>query len=56
MPGQVLLLVRLIRPVGGMIADKFGGAWVTHICSFVMVISAGGSCLLYEGGIQLGHT
>jgi len=32
----------LIRPVGGMIADKFGGAWVTHIVSFVMVISAGG--------------
>jgi len=32
----------LIRPVGGMIADKFGGAWVTHICSFVMVLSAGG--------------
>jgi NNP family nitrate/nitrite transporter-like MFS transporter len=32
----------LIRPVGGMIADKFGGAWVTHICSFVMVASAMG--------------
>lgn len=32
----------LIRPVGGMIADKFGGAWVTHICSFVMVASAVG--------------
>ncbi len=32
----------LIRPVGGWIADKFGGAWVTHICSFVMVISAAG--------------
>ncbi len=29
----------LIRPVGGMIADKFGGAWVTHVCSFVMVAS-----------------
>jgi NNP family nitrate/nitrite transporter-like MFS transporter len=32
----------LIRPLGGMIADKFGGAWVTHICSFIMVFSAGG--------------
>ena len=32
----------LIRPVGGMIADKFGGAWVTHIVSFIMVISAVG--------------
>ncbi|OQK15707.1 antiporter [Methyloprofundus sedimenti] len=32
----------LIRPVGGMIADKFGGSWVTHIVSFVMVLCAGG--------------
>jgi len=32
----------LIRPVGGWIADKFGGAWVTHICSIVMVFSAAG--------------
>jgi NNP family nitrate/nitrite transporter-like MFS transporter len=32
----------LIRPVGGMIADKFGGAWVTHVCSFIMVASAVG--------------
>lgn len=32
----------LIRPVGGMIADKFGGAWVTHIVSFIMVLCAGG--------------
>ncbi len=32
----------LIRPVGGMIADKFGGAWVTHIVSFIMVVSAAG--------------
>jgi len=32
----------LIRPVGGLIADKFGGAWVTHIVSFVMVVCAGG--------------
>ncbi len=32
----------LIRPVGGMIADKFGGAWVTHICAGVMVLSACG--------------
>ncbi len=32
----------LIRPVGGLIADKVGGAWVTHICAFTMVLSAGG--------------
>ncbi len=30
----------LIRPVGGMIADKMGGAKVTQIISFVMVASA----------------
>jgi len=30
----------LIRPVGGMIADKMGGAKVTHIVSGVMVVSA----------------
>jgi len=32
----------LIRPVGGMIADKFGGSWVTHIVSAIMVGSAMG--------------
>jgi NNP family nitrate/nitrite transporter-like MFS transporter len=32
----------LIRPLGGWIADKFGGAWVTHICAAVMVVSAVG--------------
>ncbi len=30
----------LIRPVGGWIADKFGGAAVTQVCSLVMVGSA----------------
>jgi NNP family nitrate/nitrite transporter-like MFS transporter len=30
----------LIRPVGGMISDKLGGAKVTQIISFVMVASA----------------
>jgi MFS transporter, NNP family, nitrate/nitrite transporter len=30
----------LIRPVGGWIADKFGGALVTQICALVMVGSA----------------
>ena len=30
----------LIRPVGGWIADKIGGALVTQICSLVMVASA----------------
>ncbi|PJB73003.1 MAG: MFS transporter [Alphaproteobacteria bacterium CG_4_9_14_3_um_filter_47_13] len=30
----------LIRPVGGWIADRIGGALVTQICSVVMVVSA----------------
>jgi len=30
----------LIRPVGGMIADKFGGARVTQYVSFIMIASA----------------
>ena len=30
----------LIRPVGGWISDKMGGAKVTQICSAVMVVSA----------------
>jgi len=33
----------LIRPVGGWIADKFGGALVTQICAIVMVFSALGA-------------
>lgn len=30
----------LIRPVGGWIADKFGGALVTQICSVIMIAAA----------------
>lgn len=30
----------LVRPLGGMIADKFGGAKVTQIVSIIMIISA----------------
>jgi len=30
----------LIRPVGGWVADKLGGAFVTQVCSFVMIGSA----------------
>ena len=30
----------LIRPLGGWIADKFGGALVTQVCSIVMTVSA----------------
>src|SRR5690606_40960102 len=28
----------LIRPVGGWIADKLGGAFVTQLCSVVMIL------------------
>ena len=31
----------LIRPVGGWLADKVGGATVTQICAFAMVVFAG---------------
>lgn len=33
----------LIRPVGGWIADKFGGALVTQVCSAIMVFSSLGA-------------
>lgn len=33
----------LIRPVGGWIADKLGGAFVTQLCSVVMVLCALGA-------------
>ena len=33
----------LIRPVGGWISDKVGGAKVTQWCSYLMIASAGGA-------------
>lgn len=30
----------LIRPVGGWLADKFGGAVITQICALIMTVSA----------------
>ncbi len=33
----------LIRPVGGWLADKMGGAFVTQLCSVVMIICALGA-------------
>lgn len=33
----------LIRPVGGWLADKFGGAMVTQVCAFFMVVFALGA-------------
>jgi|TARA_R110002072_G_scaffold9943_1_gene47199 NNP family nitrate/nitrite transporter-like MFS transporter len=38
----------LIRPIGGVIADKLGGAKVTQIISFVMVLSAVGIGLILQ--------
>lgn len=33
----------LIRPVGGWLADKLGGAFVTQLCSIVMIVCALGA-------------
>lgn len=35
----------LIRPVGGWIADRIGGALVTQVCAVIMVVSA--LCVVY---------
>ena len=42
----------LIRPVGGWISDKFGGAFVTQICSVVMVASALGVAYYMRAAYQ----
>ncbi|MFT6897070.1 MAG: NNP family nitrate/nitrite transporter-like MFS transporter [Paraglaciecola sp.] len=44
----------LIRPVGGWIADKFGGAFVTQICSVIMVGSALGVAYYMKAAYQSG--
>jgi len=42
----------LIRPVGGWIADKVGGALVTQICSVVMTLSAVGVAYYMKAAYQ----
>lgn len=42
----------LIRPVGGWIADKIGGALVTQLCSIVMTISALGVAYYMKAAYQ----
>jgi MFS transporter, NNP family, nitrate/nitrite transporter len=42
----------LIRPIGGWIADKFGGALVTQICSLVMISSALGVAYYMKAAYQ----
>lgn len=42
----------LIRPLGGWISDKFGGALVTQICSVVMVASALGVAYYMQAAYQ----
>ena len=42
----------LIRPVGGKIADKLGGAKVTQICSIVMVLAAIGVAYFMKAAYQ----
>jgi MFS transporter, NNP family, nitrate/nitrite transporter len=42
----------LIRPVGGWIADKAGGAFVTQLCSVVMIICALGAAYYMQLAYQ----
>lgn len=42
----------LIRPVGGWISDKLGGALVTQICAAVMVIAALGAAYFMQQAYQ----
>jgi NNP family nitrate/nitrite transporter-like MFS transporter len=42
----------LIRPVGGWIADKLGGALVTQICAIVMVVAALGAAYFMQSAYQ----
>jgi len=42
----------LIRPVGGWIADKVGGALVTQVCSVVMTLSAVGVAYYMKAAYQ----
>lgn len=42
----------LIRPVGGWISDKLGGALVTQICAVVMVLSALGAAYYMQLAYQ----
>jgi NNP family nitrate/nitrite transporter-like MFS transporter len=42
----------LIRPVGGWISDKLGGAFVTQVCSFVMIASALGVAYYMKAAYQ----
>jgi NNP family nitrate/nitrite transporter-like MFS transporter len=42
----------LIRPVGGWIADKIGGALVTQVCSVVMTLSAVGVAYYMKAAYQ----
>ncbi|WNO10732.1 MFS transporter [Teredinibacter sp. KSP-S5-2] len=42
----------LIRPVGGWISDKLGGALVTQVCSVVMVISSVGVAYYMQAAYQ----
>ncbi|GAB2930226.1 MFS transporter [Rheinheimera gaetbuli] len=42
----------LIRPVGGWIADKLGGAFVTQLCSLVMILCALGAAYYMQLAYQ----
>jgi NNP family nitrate/nitrite transporter-like MFS transporter len=42
----------LIRPVGGWVADKLGGALVTQVCAVVMVMAALGAAYFMHAAYQ----
>ncbi|MDD4862848.1 MAG: MFS transporter [Alishewanella agri] len=42
----------LIRPVGGWLSDKLGGAFVTQICSVVMILCALGAAYFMQQAYQ----
>ncbi len=42
----------LIRPVGGWVADKVGGAFVTQICSVIMIVCALGAAYYMQLAYQ----
>ena len=42
----------LIRPVGGWLSDKLGGAFVTQVCSVVMILCALGAAYFMQQAYQ----
>lgn len=45
----------LIRPVGGWISDRLGGALVTQVCSFLMIVGALGAAYYMQAAYQVSN-